>query len=160
MTQNIYEVITQDLLEHYILPSILEPLPLSDLIAQTHILPLGVLLHEELEELEVYLKPNYLPYFIDSVYMTTTSTTAKTLFLNRTLEQEGPVEKWNTEYPQRPSPYSLDIPPIWGNTQNTTSAMSQEPLLMDVYREDNLEDELSITSGGQTLRRSALLRAF
>ena len=31
---------------------------------------------------------------------------------------------------------------------------------MDVDREDDLEDELSITSGGQTLRRSASLRAF
>ena len=38
--------------------------------------------------------------------------------------------------------------------------MSQEPLLMDVDREDDLEDALSITSGGQTLRRSASLRAF
>ena len=37
--------------------------------------------------------------------------------------------------------------------------MSQQPLLMDVDREDDLEDELSITSGGQTLRRSASLRA-
>lgn len=31
---------------------------------------------------------------------------------------------------------------------------------MDVDREDDLEDELSVTSGGQTLRRSAALRAF
>ena len=31
---------------------------------------------------------------------------------------------------------------------------------MDVDREDDLEDELSITSGGQTLRRSVSLRAF
>ena len=38
--------------------------------------------------------------------------------------------------------------------------MSQQPLLMDVDREDDLEDELSITSGGQTLRRSASLMAF
>ena len=38
--------------------------------------------------------------------------------------------------------------------------MSQQPLLMDVDREDDLEDELSITSGDQTLRRSASLRAF
>ena len=30
--------------------------------------------------------------------------------------------------------------------------MSQLPLQMDVDREDDLEDELSITSGGQTLR--------
>ena len=47
MTQDIYKVITQDLLEHNILGSILEPLPLSDLIAQTLIVPLGVLFHEE-----------------------------------------------------------------------------------------------------------------
>ena len=120
MTQNIYEVITQDLLEHDILRSILEPLPLSDLIVQTLIIPLGVLLHEELEELKVHWIPNYLPYYIDSVYTTTTSTTAKNVFLNRTSEQDGPDENWNTQYPQRPSPYSFDIPPIWGNTQNTT----------------------------------------
>ena len=31
---------------------------------------------------------------------------------------------------------------------------------MDVAREDDLENELSITSGGQSLRRSASLRAF
>ena len=43
MTQDIYKVITQDLLEHRIVRSILEPLPLSDLIAQTLIIPLGVL---------------------------------------------------------------------------------------------------------------------
>ena len=55
MTQGIYEVITQDLLENDILQSILESLPLSDLIAQTLIVPLGVLLHEQLEELEVRL---------------------------------------------------------------------------------------------------------
>ena len=38
--------------------------------------------------------------------------------------------------------------------------MSQQPLLMDVDREDDLEDELSITSGGQTLKQSASQRAF
>ena len=38
--------------------------------------------------------------------------------------------------------------------------MSEQPLLLDVDREDDLEDELFITSGGQTLRRSASLRAF
>ena len=38
--------------------------------------------------------------------------------------------------------------------------MPQQPLLMEVDREDDREDELSITSGGQTLRRSASLRAF
>ena len=77
MTQDIYEVITQDLLEHNILRSLLEPLPLSDLIAQTVIVPLGVLLHEELEELEANWTPNYLPYYIDGVYMPATSTIAK-----------------------------------------------------------------------------------
>ena len=86
MTQDIYEVSIQDLLEYDILRSILEPLPLSDLIAQTLIVPLGVLLHEELEELEVHRTPNYLPYYIDGVYTTTTSTTAKNLYLYRTLE--------------------------------------------------------------------------
>ena len=54
MTQDIYEVITQDLLEHRILGSILEPLPLSDLIAETLVVALGVLLHEELEEVGVH----------------------------------------------------------------------------------------------------------
>ena len=122
MTQDIYEVITQDLLEHFILRSILEPLPLSDLIAQTLIVPLGVLLHEELEELEVYWTPNYLPYYIDGVYTTTTSTRAKNLYLYRTSEQEDPDEDWNTQYPQRQSPYSFDIPPIGGNTQNITAS--------------------------------------
>ena len=61
MTQDIYEVITQDLLEHRILRSILQPLPLSDLIAQSLFVPLGVFFHEELEELEVHWTPNYLP---------------------------------------------------------------------------------------------------
>ena len=120
MTQDIYEVITQDLLEHDILQSILEPIPLSDLIAQTLIVPLGVLLHEELDESEVHWTPDYLPYYIDGVYTTTPFTTAQNLFLNRTSEQEGPDEDWNTQYPQRPSPYSFDIPPILRNTQNTT----------------------------------------
>ena len=92
MTQDIYEVITQDLLEHCILRSILEPLPLSDLIAQTLIVPLGVLFHEELEELEVHWTPNYLPYYIDGVYTTTTSTTAKNLYLYPTSGQEDPDE--------------------------------------------------------------------
>ena len=112
MTQDIYKVITQDLLEHCILRSILEPLPLSDLIPQTLILPLGVLLHEELEELEVLWTPNYLPYYIDGVYMTTTSTTAKILFLHRTLEQEDPDKDWNTPYPPRVTAYSFIIPAI------------------------------------------------
>ena len=119
MTQDIYEVITQDLLEHDILGSILEPLPLSDLVAQTLIVPLGVLLDEALEELEIHWTPNYLPYYIDGVYTTTTSTTAKNLYLWRTSEREDRDENWNTQYPQRQSPYSFDIPPIWGNTQNT-----------------------------------------
>ena len=101
MTQDIYEVITQDLLEHRILRSILEPLPPSDLIAQTLIVPLGVLLHEELEELELHWTPHYLRYHIDGVYMTTTSTTAKNLYINRTSEQDDPDENWNTNYPQR-----------------------------------------------------------
>ena len=38
--------------------------------------------------------------------------------------------------------------------------MSQQPLLMEADCEDDLKDELSITSGGQTLRQSASLRAF
>ena len=53
MTQDIYEVIRQDLLEHLILQSILEPLPLSELIAQNLIVPMAVLLHKELEEVGV-----------------------------------------------------------------------------------------------------------
>ena len=81
MTQDIYEVITQDLLEHRIRRSRHEPLPLSDLIAQTQIVPLGVRLHEQLEELEVHLTLNYLSYYIDGVYSTTTSTMAKNLYL-------------------------------------------------------------------------------
>ena len=120
MTQDIYEVITQDLLEHRILRSILEPLPLSELIAQTLIVPLGVLFHEELKELQIHWTPNYLPYYIDGVYTTTTSATAKNLYLSRTSEQQDPDENWNTQYPQRQSPYFFDIPPIWGNTQNMT----------------------------------------
>ena len=120
MIQDISEVITQDLLEHRILQSILDPLPLSDLIAQTLIVPLGVLFPEELEELEVHRTPNYLPYYIDGVYTTTTSATPKNLYLDQTSEQEDPDEDWNTQYPQRQSPYSVDIPQIWGNTKNTT----------------------------------------
>ena len=88
MTQDIYEVITEDILEHRILRSILEPLPLSDLIAQTLIVPLGVLFHEELEEFEVYWTTNNLPYYIDGVYTTTTSATAKNLYLYSSSEQE------------------------------------------------------------------------
>ena len=38
--------------------------------------------------------------------------------------------------------------------------MSQQPLLMDIDWEDDLEDELSIASRDQTLRRLASLRAF
>ena len=109
MTQDIYEVITRDLLEFRILRSIHEPLPLSDLIAETLIVPLGVHLHKELEEVGIHWTPNYLPYYIDSVYTTTTSTTAKNLYLYRTSEQEDPGENWNTQYPQRQSPYSFDI---------------------------------------------------
>ena len=120
MTQDIYEVITKELHEHRILRSILEPLPLSDLIAQTLIVPLRVLLHEELEEVGVHCTQNYLPYYIDGVYTTTTSTTAKHLYLYRTSKHEDPDENWNTQYPQRQCPNSFDIPPIWGNTQNTT----------------------------------------
>ena len=119
MTQDIYEVITQDLLEHRILRNILKPLPLSDIIAQTLIVPLGVLLHEELEQLEVHWKPNYLPYYLDGVYTTTPSATAKNLYLYRNSEQDDADEDWNTQYPQRQSHYSFDIPPIWGNTKNT-----------------------------------------
>ena len=104
-------------------------------MAQTLIVPLGVLLHEELEELEIHWTPNYLPYYINGVYTTTTTTTAKKLYLYRTSDQEDPHKKWNTQYPQRQCPYSFDIPPIWGNMQNTTSAMSQQSLLMDVDRE-------------------------
>ena len=113
MTQDIYQVITQDLLEHTILQSILEPLPLSDLIAQTLITPLGVLLHEDLEELEVYWTPNYLPCYIDGVYTTTTSSTAKQLFLPRdlhSLEQDIPDENWNTPYLPEETKYTYEIP--------------------------------------------------
>ena len=38
--------------------------------------------------------------------------------------------------------------------------MLQQPLLMDVDWEDDREEELFITSPGQTLRRSASLREF
>ena len=112
-----------------------------------------VLLHEELEELEVHWTPNYLPCYIDAIYKTTTSTTAKHLYLYRISEQEDPDENWNTQYPQSQSPYCFDIQPIWRNKRNTTYAMSQQPLLMDVDREDDLEDELSIISGVQTIIR-------
>ena len=120
MTLDVCEVVTRDLHEHDILRGILESLPLSDLIAQTIIVPLGVLLHEELEELEVHWKPNYLPYYIDGVYATTTSTTANNLFLYLTSKQEDLDKNWNTQYPKKQSPYSFDIPPILGNSKNTT----------------------------------------
>ena len=50
-------------------------------MAQTLIVSLVVLCHEELEELEVHWTLNYLPYYIDGVYTTTTSATAKNLYL-------------------------------------------------------------------------------
>ena len=104
MTQDIYELITQELREQSILRSILEPLPLSDLIAQNLIVPLGVLLHEELEELGMHWTPNDLPYYMDGVYTTTTSTKARNLYLYQTSEQEDRDENWNTQYQEKIKP--------------------------------------------------------
>ena len=51
MTQHLHEVITEDLQEYNILRSVSEPLSSQDLTRQTLIIPLGVLLDEELHEL-------------------------------------------------------------------------------------------------------------
>lgn len=110
----------QDLLENCMLRSILKPLLLSDLIAQTLITPLGMLPHEELEELDVLWTSNYLPYYTNGVFTTTISATTKQLFLYQTIGPEDLDENLNTPYPWKETPSSFQIPTIWGNTQNMT----------------------------------------
>ena len=67
MTQHLHEIITEDLLEYNILRSVSEPLSSQDLAPQSLITPLGVLLDEELHELQIRWTPTYLPYWIDGV---------------------------------------------------------------------------------------------
>ena len=115
MTQHLYEVITEDLLEYNILRSVSEPLSSQDLPRQSFITPLGVLLDEELHELRIYWTLKYLPYWIDSVHKSFNSVHGINIFLrNHIPTEEDPDEGWNTPYsPLTHSKHFYQIPDIW-----------------------------------------------
>ena len=100
MTQHLHKVITEDLLEYNILRSVSEPLSSQDLALQSLITPLGVLLDEELHELQRLWTPTYLPYWIDGVNNPfNPAHTIETFLPNHIPTEEDRDEEWNTPYP-------------------------------------------------------------
>ena len=115
MTQHLHEVITEHLLEYNILRSVSEPLSSHDLTQQSLITPLGVLLDEELHELQIHWTPTYLPYWIDGVHNPfNPAHTIETFLPNHISTEEDPDEEWNTPYPPpKHSKHFYQIPDIW-----------------------------------------------
>ena len=118
MTQHLYKVITDDVLEYNILRSVSEPLSSEDLTRQSLITPLGLLLDEELHELQIYWTPTYLPYWADGVHNPYNAAHMIQNFLQSHIPTEDdPDEECNTPYPlPKHSKHVYQLPDIYITT--------------------------------------------
>ena len=113
MTQDIHEVITQDLLDYNTLRSVLEPLHYTNLHDQNFYTPIGVILEDELQEIQLRWSPTYLPYYIEDTYIPPTSEQIVQTYLRHFTPRNDIDEEWNIPYPTPQTKYSYTIPDIW-----------------------------------------------
>jgi len=125
ITEDIHQRVRQDLLKNQTLRRYLEPLLRSDHPLYSSIMPYGVTLDQEPDEIQIHWTPQYLPYYIDDGLIAPTSTEFIQSFL-KTYEktEEDPDEEWNTHYPSSKSKYHYKIPAI--GTSNQTNCPNQD----------------------------------
>jgi len=66
INENIHQTVRQDLIEHRILRRYLEPLSRSHHLLYSPVIPYGVTIDQELDEIQIHWTPQYLPYYIDN----------------------------------------------------------------------------------------------
>ena len=121
----IHQTVRQHLFENRILRRYLEPLSRSDHPLHSPIIPYGVTIDQELDELQIHWTPQYLPYYIDDGLIAPTSTEFIWAFLETYQEtEEDTDEEWNTPYPPSISKYHYEIPAIW--TYSRTNCPNQD----------------------------------
>jgi len=100
ITEKIHQTVRHDLFKNRTLRRYLEPLPRRDHPLYSHIIPYGVIIDQELDEIQIHWTPQYLPCYIDDRLLAPTSTEAIRAFLETYQETEKNIEvKWNTPYP-------------------------------------------------------------
>ena len=125
ITENIHQTVRHDLFENRTLRRYLEPLPQRDHPLYSPIIPYGVLIEQELDEIQIHWTPQYLPYYIDDGLIAPTSAEFIRAFLENYQETEEDIdEEWNTPYPSSKSKYHYEIPAIW--TYSRTNRPNQD----------------------------------
>jgi len=121
----IHQTVRQDLFENQILRRYLEPLSRIDLPLHSPIIPYGVTIDQELDELQIYWTPQYLPYYIDDGLIAPTSIQFIRAFLETYQDTEEDIdEEWNTPYSPSKNKYHYEIPAIW--TYSRTNCPNQD----------------------------------
>jgi len=114
ITENIHQTVRNDLFENRTLRRYLELLPRRDHPLYSPIIPYGVIMDQELGEIQIYWTTQYLPYYVDNGLIAPTSTGFIRAFLETYEETEEDIdEERNTPYPPSKSKYHYKIPPIW-----------------------------------------------
>jgi len=97
ITKNIHQTVRHDLSENRRLRRYLAPLTLRDYPQYSPIIPYGILIPEEIDQIHIHWTPQYLPYYIDDGLIAPTSTEFIGALLERYQETKDDTdEEWNT----------------------------------------------------------------
>ena len=125
ITKIIHQTVRQDLFENRKLRRYLEPSPQRDHPLYSPIIPYGVLIEQELDEIQIHWTPQYLPYYIDDGLIAPTSTEFIRAFLETHQDTEEDIDQeWNTPYPSSKTKYHYEIAAIW--TYSRTNCPNQD----------------------------------
>jgi len=125
INENIHQTARQDLFDNQILRTYLEPLSRSDDHLYSPIIPYGVTIDQELDEIQIGWTPQYLPNYIDDGLRAPTSREFIRAFPETYQDTEEDADKeWNTPYPPSKSKYHYEITAIW--TYNQTNCPNQD----------------------------------
>jgi len=114
INENIHQTVQQDLFDNRNLRRYLEPLPRRDHALYSPIIPYGITIDQELDEVQIPWTPQYLSYYIDDGLRAPTSMEFTRAFLETYEEREEDAdEEWNTPYPPSKTKYHYEIPAIW-----------------------------------------------
>ena len=103
ITENIHQKVRHDLFKNRTLRKYLEPLPRRDQPLYSPIIPYRVIIDQELDEIQIHLTPQYLPYYIDNCLIAPTSTEFIRTSLETYQETEEDIdEEWKPPTHLRP----------------------------------------------------------
>jgi len=114
ITEDTHQTVRHDLFDNRTLRRYLQPLPRRNHPLYLPIIPYGVIIDQELDEIQINWNPQYLPYYRDDGLIAPTPTEFIRAFLETYQETEEVIdEEWNTPYPPSKSKYHYEIPAIW-----------------------------------------------